>query len=109
MAAPVDVRRFFRRVTRRVEHVRVSEGALALRDAYVNAGIVGPRSGADALHVALASVHACPVLVSWNCKHIVHFQKIPKYNAVNRLCGYGELAIHTPLELLGDEDSEEDL
>jgi hypothetical protein len=28
------------------------------------------------------------MIISWNFKHIVHFQKIPKYNAVNALNGY---------------------
>ena len=42
-----------------------------------------PRHSADALHVAQATVASCRVIVSWNFKHIVHFAKIPLYNAVN--------------------------
>ena len=53
-------------------------------------------------------VHACRVLVSWNCKPIVHFQKIPKYNALNRRHGYGEIAIHTPLEVIDEDDDGEE-
>jgi len=37
----------------------------------------------DALHVALASVAGCTMIVSWNFKHIVHFPKIPLYRAIN--------------------------
>lgn len=64
------------------------------------AGILGPSSLADALHVAVAAVSGCPVMASWNCKHIVHFQKIPRYNQISKKLGYAELAIHTPLELI---------
>jgi hypothetical protein len=39
-------------------------------------------SNDDTLHVAIASVSGCDLIVSWNFKPIV-FGKIPKYNAVN--------------------------
>ena len=39
---------------------------------------------ADALHVAVATVSGCSVIVSWNFKHIVNYRKIPLYNAINR-------------------------
>jgi len=34
---------------------------------------------------SLATVSGASMIVSWNFRHIVNFQKIPKYNAVNRL------------------------
>jgi len=105
--APIRVRRYFARIGTSADRVRVTRAALALRDAYVAAGIVAPASVADALHVALATAAECPVLVSWNCRHIVNFRSIPRYNAVNRLHGHDELAIHTPLEMVSDEDDEE--
>ena len=40
------------------------------------------------MHVALATVANARMIVSWNFKHIVNFQKIPLYNAVNKLKGY---------------------
>jgi predicted nucleic acid-binding protein len=104
MLAPREVRACFARFQPLAEVVEVSEEALFLRRAYLKAGIVNRKSAADALHVALATANACPVLVSWNCRHIVHFRKIPQYNAVNRLHGYSEVAIHTPLEIVGDEN-----
>ena len=106
--APEQVREYYEAASRLAQHVPISEACLRLRDAYVQAGIVKPSSAADALHVALATVHGCPVLVSWNCRHIVHFQKIPKYNAINRLHKFGDLSIHTPLEIIGDEDDYEE-
>jgi hypothetical protein len=67
-------------------------------------GIVTPRASADALHVAQVTVTGCALIVSWNFRHIVHFQRIPQYNAVNTLRGYGNIAIHSPQEVTGDED-----
>ncbi len=42
----------------------------------------------------------CHAIVSWNFRHIVHFQKIPLYNAINLANGYGSIAIHTPQEVI---------
>lgn len=97
--APPVGQKFFEGLTPFFSRVEVTARALELRRAYVRAGIVSRKSAADALHVALATIGSCRVLVSWNFHHIVHFQKIPKYNAVNRLLGFSEIAIHTPLEV----------
>ena len=102
--APSEVLACFNGMLAWMERAELNDQALALRRAYVAAGIVTPKSAADALHVALATTSACKVLVSWNCRHIVNFQKIPMYNAVNRLHGFAEIAIHTPLEVAGNEN-----
>ncbi len=102
--APKDVRSLFRSMEPHADFVRVSEAVLDLRDAYIAEGIVTRKALTDALHVALASACLCSVLASWNCAHIVHFQKIPLYNAVNTLRGFPQIAIHTPMEVIGDGD-----
>jgi len=38
-------------------------------------------------------------------RNIVHFDKIPKYNAVNTLCGYAHIGIYSPLEVIDYENS----
>jgi len=102
--APGQVRDYYRRLLSVMHKADLTEQSLALRNAYVSAGIVTKKSVADALHVAIAATNLCSVLVSWNCRHIVHFKKIPLYNAVNRLHGFAEIAIHTPLEVIDVED-----
>jgi predicted nucleic acid-binding protein len=102
--APRKVRDLFQSMLPHAEFVRVSEAALDLRDAYIAEGIVTRKALTDALHVALTSVCLCSVLASWNCTHIVHYQKIPLYNAVNTLRGFPQIAIHTPMEVIGDGD-----
>jgi hypothetical protein len=47
-----------------------------------------------------ASVADCDIIVSWNFRHIVHFDKIRGYNAVNIREGYGVIAIHSPKEVV---------
>lgn len=49
------------------------------------------------------------MIVSWNFKHIVHFEKIPLYNAVNTLQGFGPIQIYSPLEVAGHGNQDEDL
>ncbi len=58
------------------------------------------KSAEDALHVALATTWSCSIIVSWNFRHIVHFEKIPLYNAVNVLNGWGHIGIYSPLEVI---------
>jgi hypothetical protein len=38
--------------------------------------------------------------VSWNFKHIVHFEKIAGYEGVNRLRGYRSPKIYSPREVV---------
>jgi hypothetical protein len=84
----------------------ITESALDLRDAYLQAKIVKAKYSDDALHVALATVAECALIVSWNFQHIVHFQKIPLYNAMNTLKGYQQIAIYSPREVIEYEDEE---
>jgi hypothetical protein len=76
----------------------------ALAEAYLEHNIVGPGSRSDALHVALAVVGNCDVLVSWNFRHIVNLDRIRLFNAVNLEKGYRPIEIRSPKELLVHEE-----
>ena len=104
--APEQVRRFYAALGPRVTVVELSESALELVRRYIAAGIVSERWRPDAQHVAVASVYGCRAIVSWNFRHIVHFEKIPLYNGVNMSQGFGSLAIHTPQEMVHYEDED---
>jgi hypothetical protein len=80
-----------------VEIVSTSPG---LRDAYLNAGVVGPASSNDAAHIAVATICNVDLVVSWNFKHIVHFEKIGGYEGVNSLRGYRSPRIYSPREVV---------
>ena len=79
-----------------VEDVPVTRDVLALRDAYLDAGIVDRRSINDAGHVAAATIARADAIVSWNFRHIVRLDKIRAYNQVNLMNGYGILTILSP-------------
>jgi len=69
-------------------------------DAHLAAKVVGKASTADAQHIAAASVAAVDLVVSWNFKHIVHYEKIKGYQGVNLLNGYQPISIHSPKEVV---------
>ncbi len=100
LESPQRVRSFFEEMQTFAEPVDIAEEATSLQEAYLAAGIVGPKCESDAMHVAMATQARCAVIVSWNFKHIVNFQKIPLYNGVNLCNGYVALAIHTPSEVI---------
>ena len=83
-----------------VEVIDLSEEIYALRDAYLKAAVVGPASEADAEHIAAASVAGVDFVVSWNFKHIVHYEKIRGYQAINLLQGYEPIQIFSPKEVV---------
>jgi predicted nucleic acid-binding protein len=104
--APQPVRTLFEAIRQSAEVVDVAEEAIHLQQAYVNAAIVSAKWATDALHVALATVAQCRLIVSWNFRHIVNFRRIPLYNGVNLAQGYGVIAIHTPQEVITREDED---
>ena len=104
--APQAVRKLFDAFLPGMELVRMDTDALSLQRAYLSAGIVGPKSSDDALHVALATIAEADLIVSWNFRHIAHFEKAPRYNAENRVSGSRELAIHSPKEVIAYEDED---
>lgn len=106
-SAPERVRSFFGELSPLIRRVEVGDDAYSLRQAYMRAQIVSQKWDADALHVAVATVSGCSAIVSWNFKHIVNFRRIPLYNAVNQMEGYGPIAIHTPPEVVFDDDEQE--
>ena len=104
--APAQVQSLFQEMLPLALLTPVTDEAINLQQAYIREGIVTKKSLDDALHVALATVSECDLIVSWNFKHIVHFQKIPLFNAVNTLNGYNSLMIYSPLEVIENEDQE---
>lgn len=91
------------------EHLEVNDQVVELAAIYVDRGIPTLNYYDDALHVALASVHAVELLVSWNFRHIVHFEKIRRFNAVNQELGYRTVEIRSPREVTNYGPDEQDI
>jgi hypothetical protein len=81
------------------DQIHADDAAFELADAYQQRGILTPKYYDDGLHIALATISEVDVLVSWNFKHIVHFDKIRLFNAANLEFGYKPLQIYSPREV----------
>ena len=88
------------------EVLDLTADADALAGEYVARKILTERFHSDALHIALATLGAVDMLVSWNFRHIVHFQKIRLFHATNVALGYKPVEIYSPREVAshGDQD-----
>ncbi len=85
------------------EIIAVTPEALTLADGYEQHGIVTPKFYADGIHIALATIAEVDLLVSWNFKHIVRYDKIRLFTAVNLERGYRPLTIYSPLEVASSD------
>lgn len=88
------------------ERLEVTEEALALQQAYMNACIVVPKYADDALHVAHATIARADVIVSWNFKHLVNPAQIRSFNGINLANGYGMIVILSPEAVVMMEEEE---
>ena len=84
--------------------VDLNEEAVNLADAYIAENVVGKTSRTDCFHIAMATIYAVDILVSWNFKHIVNVRRIRGYNAVNMRLGYQTIDIRSPKEIIYNED-----
>ena len=87
-----------------IETTEFSNDIYELRDAYLKAGILKPENKSDAEHIACASVAEVDFVLSWNFRHIVHFEKIAGYQAVNLMNGYKQIRIYSPKEVVQSEE-----
>lgn len=103
--APVPVREVLPSLpSSAVEYILLSDAIIALRDAYMDAGIIGRKWLDDATHVAAASVAGVDAIASWNFKHMVRLDKIHAYNRINQKHGYGIMTIVTPRQVDSNEE-----
>ena len=99
--APVQVKDFFRTLpTNQLELVKLTKEAIELAEMYIDEKVVGETSRVDCRHIALATLNAADVLVSWNFQHIVNLKRIRGYNSVNLREGLHTLEIRSPKELM---------
>jgi predicted nucleic acid-binding protein len=84
--------------------VELNEEAVNLADMYLAENVVGKTSRADCFHIAMATINAVDILISWNFKHIVNVTRIRGYNAVNMKLGYPVIDIRSPKEIIYNED-----
>ena len=103
--APQRVKDFFADLPREhMQFVEVTEEAYELAQKYLDEKVVGQTSADDCRHIATATIIRVDYLVSWNFKHIVNVFRIRGYNSINLRCGYPQLDIRSPKEIVYNED-----
>ena len=81
-------------------YAEMTDEAKKLALLYISEKALGQASRNDAYHIALASVNRIDCLISWNFKHIVNYDKIKMFNAINMRFGYPLINICSPLEFM---------
>ena len=105
--SPASVRAVWQALpAEQVEYVPLSPETKDLAAEYVRAGVLGEASMADALHVAAATVAGASVILSWNFRHIVSFNRIRGFNGVNAALGYRALTILSPMEVADEDENQ---
>ncbi|MBF0511585.1 MAG: PIN domain-containing protein [Candidatus Omnitrophica bacterium] len=83
----------------------VDERVDRLVSLYRKSNILSDKFENDMAHIALATVYEIDILVSWNFKHIVHFDKIRQFNIVNEKARYKSVQIYSPREVSNYEEN----
>ena len=89
-------------IIREIPALDVSILAEELAAHLLAASALPEKAKADALHIAIATVHGIDYLLTWNCKHIANATKRLKIESICRSSGYEPSIICTPLELMED-------
>src|ERR1044072_6951748 len=89
-----------------LEEVDLTEEAGILAEGYIARGIFHRKYIADALHVAVASVHKIDYLVTWNFGHLANVRRQARIRLFNTAAGFFVPMIVTP-EFLVSEATEQ--
>ncbi|MCF6313733.1 MAG: type II toxin-antitoxin system VapC family toxin [Verrucomicrobiales bacterium] len=103
--APENVRDLLSSTFTQNEILPITLEVRELALAYMQQEVVPVRYADDALHVAIATVHQIKLIVSWNFKHMVNYQRESGFNSVNLLQGYPSIRILSPLELIHEDEN----
>ncbi len=103
--APEQVRKKYAElIDNGAEKIEENEKVNRLVQVYSKRKILSDKFTNDMIHIALATVFEVDLLVSWNFKHIVHFDKIRQFNAVNKELGHNLIQILSPREVTNYEE-----
>lgn len=82
------------------EMIQESEESIELAQKYLKEEILSNNFDNDARHIAVATINNVDIIISWNFKHIVHFEKIRQFNSINIREGYKPIEIYSPREVV---------
>ena len=90
----------FDKLFQKLTQVNLNDEIRRLADEYMQQGVLTKKSINDCLHVAIATFYDFEIIVSWNFKHLVNIDKIPKFNLINFKLGYKQIQICTPGDIV---------
>ncbi|MBK8553994.1 MAG: PIN domain protein [Ignavibacteria bacterium] len=102
--APAKVRDHFDSYKQILEILKTNSQVEDLAGIYLKEKIVNEKFRNDCLHIAYSTVFQIDLLVSWNFRHIVNYDKIIRFNSVNLKNGYQPLQIYSPREVIKQND-----
>lgn len=88
--------------------LEITQREIDIADTYIAHKAMPADPRGDALHLALASVAKCDILLSWNCRHIVNPRKAEHIETLNTQMRLHIPRLFTPFELLKMEKKNED-
>jgi len=80
----------------------LNEDVVDLAETFVREQAFPEIAAADAVHVAVATVHAMDFLLTWNCRHIANGEVIRELATICSNKGYRIPQICTPEQLMGE-------
>jgi len=90
-------------LNKNIEFIELDNEVIAVRNSYLEKGVLSERWIDDATHVTLATCNRADAIVSWNFLHIVRLDKIKMFNQINLLNSYQKLTIISPKEVFYED------
>src|SRR5688572_17861979 len=75
-----------------MEMLDVDERSAAIVRSYLSHKLMPSEATGDAVHLALASLRGCDMLLTWNCRHLANSNKVAHIQTLNQ-----RLGLKTPL------------
>jgi len=91
-----------------LEQLELTDEATILAEGYISRGIFHRKYIADALHVAVASVHKIDYLVTWNFGHLANVRRQARIRLFNTAAGFFVPMIVTPEFLVSELTEKKD-
>jgi len=85
----------------------ITERAIRLAEIFLTKRHLPQKAEADALHIAIATVHRMDYLLTWNCRHIANAEIQRELRSVTEQQGVELPILCTPNELMGGQQDVE--
>lgn len=80
-----------------IPELEVDGESMALAARILESGVIPPKAGTDAAHVALASRHNVDYLLTWNCRHIANAEIIKSLELIVAKAGLCAASLVHPI------------